>query len=560
MKKKVALLTCALMVTTVAMGAASCSEKVNELFPRWQEQTAVKTLSALTIDDELGGIDCFGNMIVATETKDSNEQTIAVVYKLFNVKQNTEIPNATVSVPYNVQPPAATDLVRATQSALTKETDGFFFSYEVVESRETITSSSWESETYYTLYGRNGKVATDIQGSYNQNSQVFYADNGARYYVNINGDLVKEENVFAQILTYSDARYAGKTGDYYVEEDGMNYYVYDANGQFVRSVDGAYELCLPNDADNLMKWTVGNYYFVQYTLELPDTAKDYTYISENCKYDVVTQRYDLKKNKVKEIDFEYIVTDYVYCGEENAVLYVQTIADERVSEVELVQAFDKKGKVSVDIQKLVPGANEVDVEGDTMFLYSGGMTYVVQNNEVVSQFVDQGAFRCRSNAFISQTDDNVRIYKLDCTLAKTYDNVEEMKYVNNEMIIVLDTSIVKYNLTTHTESTVCTFAKGKAEVDMGGLAICVNFYGADGIASTSDDTYTYYFLIDGMQDVTLTPAQYNDFSIVSVDSYYAYGETEYTYGIVFGIMQENAQNEAEITYYSYERVGKIVVD
>lgn len=559
MKKQVALLGCALMGTAFALGATACKPDTDSLYPQVEKQNTLTTMTLLTRDDDFGDFDAFGNTIVESETLDASKNPTAVVYRIFNASKNAFIADATVSIPVEVAPPTATALSYSTQFEIDKLTDGFYASIRVVMTREKVTDS-WsgaEKETLYTLYGNNGKVATDVKGVFDEG--VFYAEGGARYYLDLKGNLVKEDNIFAKIFTYDAYVHSEKVGDFYVEEDDGFYYVYDEEGKYVREVNGMYEMGIPDDAFDVETWTAGRCYFVQYSLELPDTAKDFDYIVDYRKYDLVTKSYDVKKDKVKDIEFAYVVDDMVYSFGDTCILEVYAIENQRILTTGLVQSFNEKGKVAVDLQDLAPGADEVNFTSDgKLELTSGETTYVYENGKLVYEYREIAGLGKLGNTFISEIENKIWLYKADGGLAKTYEKVVEADELDEEhIIIMLETSLVKYNVYTHAETTICTFEKDKAEmVAFEDLYFVMNFYGADGKQGTTDDTYTVYFLIDGMQNITLTAEQAEGFDGDMIDSYYRYEHDKFVRGVIFYTAQENAQGESIPTFYHYEQVIK----
>lgn len=572
MKKPVALLTSALLATSVVLGATSCASKnVEKLLPDGSMYSRnTKTLTALAnIEEGLGSVNTQGLMLVTTVNKDAEGAIVSRTYKLFDVSANAWVSGAEITVPAD-QSPAADALTYSVISAPT-ERNGIYFTTKTTYTKtadDTPTTSVGEvDKVEYTLYGKNGKVAENVEGSFNSNT--FEAKDGTRYYLDVKGNVAKESDPLARILTWYDLEDVDFVGDYLVEEvtDAV-YTVYDKSGNYVRTVNGTYELAISlNRYDDPTIWSVGNYMFVQYLTMLPENEKKYDVIIADDddgaqKFDLVTKRYDLEKGKVKDIDMDYVVladsADFpaMSMNDETTILNVYEIKDEQLIDSHILQSFDKNGDVAVDLQKLVPGARKLAGMGeDYIVLVSADMEYVVQDKKVVGEFVGD-AVSYSGNVAYTTSSDTVRFYNLDGTLNKAYTDVLDVEFSYNTALLKLESSVVKYDLRTKTETVVCTYDAENGDVYVEDWYVSTINYGADKEAYTDDDTYSVYFLVDGMSNLVNLSGeeamkyefdQSEDYSVINVDTY--------TFGAIYYVgytTGEGADETTTRTFYASE--------
>lgn len=567
MKKSVALLTTALLGASFVLGTTACDKKASSPFKEITVSETTTKITALTKENmPTSQVDEFGLMLFNKANKEENVVK-SNTYQLFDVTTNAFVTGAEVTVDVTAPAPTAEALTVTEYTPIeqleveeyyyTEEVDGFYYSTKTVK---TFTADNLiepqEVKTTYTLYGKNGKIATDVEGEFV--GYTFVAKDGARYYVDVNGNLVKEENVLAPILPYEyDFK---QTGEYILLEDGM---VFDKTGKYIRSVDFYVVFGIPENADEPATWTVGNYFFMQYAVALPETEDKYDFVDEDLvKYDLVTQRYDLETGKVKDFDMDFYVGD----GYEDpsfkdgvAVIYGQEIKDERLMMADVVQLFDEDCDVALDVQKILPGAQDFEyILEDYFELRMNGITYIVEDDEIVFELVydDAGIY---GNMIILGDEDNawVKVYGLDGTLKKTYTDVVDSSMGPMGFIIQTETSVVKYDALTETETTVCTFSK-EARANIQEMGVYVIDPGAN-VESEEDDKYSLYFLVPGVENLlNLTKAEAMSYDVESVATYYSNSVDASTMGTIFMIAKTTGEGESattEVTYYNYKKSG-----
>ena len=250
----------------------------------------------------------------------------------------------------------------------------------------------------YSYYDANGYLRdSDTSATYNSGGQLTFPD-GTVYNV-VNGVAIADNDPFS--VSYEEAGTADiVTSNYRIVDLSL---IYDKSGSFVRSVNiySLFEMPVTAVTD-VTHWTIEDYVYVQYTYSLPDDAKKYDcYVASEGKLGIVTMRYDIKKDKVKEFkNFDYVVsgadetlTDLATGDEmrptDYAVLSVSEINKDKQVSMPVVQTFKKNLGIYVNLQKLMPGATGISLYGDNVILesYYTGETAVFDGKDEVASFI-----------------------------------------------------------------------------------------------------------------------------------------------------------------------------
>lgn len=264
----------------------------------------------------------------------------------------------------------------------------------------------------YSYYDANGYLRDDEASLSVSGGRLTFSD-GTVYNV-VKGVAIADNDPFS--VSFEEAGTANLvTSNYRI----VGSKIYDKSGNFVRSFD-INALCeIPETAiDTTVKWTIEDYIYVQYTYALPLDAKKYDYAEGLGKVKLVTKRYDIKKDKVKEIkNFDYVVEDVLETltdlatGDEMrpteyAVLSVAEIGKDKQCGQVYIQTFKKNLGIYVNLQKLMPGATEIDLYGGNVILKSDtGETAVFDGKDEVASFipaampVNGGAYRYGDNFY-----------------------------------------------------------------------------------------------------------------------------------------------------------------
>lgn len=248
----------------------------------------------------------------------------------------------------------------------------------------------------YSYYDANGYLKdSDTYATYSGDQLTF--PDGTVYNV-VNGVAIVDNDPFS--VSYEEAGTADiVTSNYRIVDLSL---IYDKSGNLVRSVNIYSLFEIPATVADVTYWTIEDYVYVQYTYSLPDDAKKYDcYVASEGKLGIVTMRYDIKKDKVKEFkNFDYVVsgadetltdlatgdkmrpTDY-------AVLSVSEINKDKQVSTPVVQTFKKNLGIYVNLQKLMPGATGIALYGGNVVLQSGytGETAVFDGKDEVASFI-----------------------------------------------------------------------------------------------------------------------------------------------------------------------------
>lgn len=255
----------------------------------------------------------------------------------------------------------------------------------------------------YSYYDANGYLRdSDTSATYDYNDGQLTFSDGTVYNV-VNGVAIADGDPFS--VSYEEAVTSNLvtsnlvTSNYRIVDLSL---IYDKSGNFVRSVN-AYSLFeMPVTVADATYWTIEDYVYVQYTYSLPDDAKKYDcYVASEGKLGIVTMRYDIKKDKVKEFkNFDYVVsgasskltdlatgdrmrpTDY-------AVLSVSEINKDKQVSMPVVQTFKKNLGIYVNLQTLMPGATGISLYGGNVVLesYYTGATAVFDGKDEIASFI-----------------------------------------------------------------------------------------------------------------------------------------------------------------------------
>ncbi len=422
-KTKIVALTASLALSaSLVLGMTACAAGgVDSLYSDDYTYTA-PTMTATALDaldgyeiDSANGMDKFGIITAQkdvtpepTDTELSPEKETA--YILYDAVANKQIAATTKT---GAIPPAASQVY-------SKITDGL---YCYTETSETT------GEPTYTYYGKSGVVKTSnelITPPVNSSdSSVTFADGTVLVVAEdgtVNTYTLGIKPVFMpEIFT--------EYKDVYVQSlSGSMSRVWNAEGEIVREVDLEKEMNKPATRLDVGNWTVGNSYFEQYMVALPDDAADYDFIygdfssgtsASLFKMDLVTKSYNFENGKVTEHNFDGVVdTDSEPASspysDDGVFLNVRTISDKQPSESTTLQYYGEDGCVSVDLQKLLPGADEVTVTDEYVILKSPATINVYNTDGELLGSADASAVKFEDGYFVRSADNGVTtVYNLE---------------------------------------------------------------------------------------------------------------------------------------------------
>ena len=375
-KTKIVALTASLALSaSLVLGMTACAGGVNSLYGDDYTYTAptmtVTTLGALdgyTVDsmDKFGVITAHKE--VTTDPTDTEPAETETTYLLYDATASKQIASVTRTEYFsqNVFSPLTHNNVPCGLYRLQ-------------------TTSETTGETTYTYYAKSGAVkTTDESGTHTGNTVTFsdgsvliVAEDGTvnTYTLGIKPVFMPEvfteyKDVYVQSLSGSMSR------------------VWNAEGEIVREVNVMKELAVPDSASSASTWMAGNSMFIQYSIALPFDASDYDYAVGMQKCDLVTKSYNFENGKVTEHNFDGIVDAgtngekiiYSPYSDDGVFLSVQKIENKQPGASATLQYYGEDGKVLVDVQDLLPEANDVTVYGEYVVLESPA-TISVYNTE-----------------------------------------------------------------------------------------------------------------------------------------------------------------------------------
>lgn len=397
----------------------------------------------------------------------------------------------------------------------------------------------------YSYYDANGYLRdSDTPATYNSGGQLTFSD-GTVYNV-VKGVAIVDNDPFS--VSYEEAGTANiVTSNYRIVDLSL---IYDKSGSFVRSVDIYSLFEIPVTVADFTYWTIEDYVYVQYTYSLPDDAKKYDcYDASEGKLGIVTMRYDIKKDKVKEFkNFDYFVanafstlTDLATGDEmrptDYAVLLVSEINKDKQKSTPVVQTFKKNLGIYVNLQTLMPGAMGIALYGGNVILKSGytGETAVFDGKDEVASFipadsltpVNGGAYRYGDN-FYNFTGGHV--YTLGSNEELLHNSIDD-SISENGVLWVRDNSsassmtVKAINLANNSTTTYTMVDNISGSTDY--LSV------ENGSAVDVIDINTGNVIISGISDTASIsiPAQTDDYTLIKVTA--ENGVTEfYRYGVI----------------------------
>lgn len=394
-KTKIVALTASLALSaSLVLGMTACAGGVNSLYGDDYTYTApTMTATALDALDDytIDGMDDFG---IITAHKDvTPEATEAEQYP--DTETNYLLYDATA----NKQIASVTRTEYFSQNVYVQMTDGL---YRYTETLETT------GEKTYIYYGKSGVVKTTEESGASAGSRVTFAD-GTVLVVAKDGTVntytlgIKPVFMPEAFEEYKDV-YVQPLDTSYVQSPGTSSYrVWNAEGEIVREVDLSKELSVPESASSSsVTWTVGNSMFIQYAVVLPFDAADYDFNDMISKFDLVTKSYNFENGKVTEHDFDGVVMDKKTSpySDDGVFLSVSKIENKQLNASKTLQYYGEDGNISVDLQDLLPGADEWEVTGEYVILKSPATINVYNTDGELLGSADASAVTFKDGYFV----------------------------------------------------------------------------------------------------------------------------------------------------------------
>ena len=535
-KTKIIALTASLALSaSLVLGMTACAGGVNSLYGDDYTYTApTMTATALDALDDytIDGMDDFG---IITAHKDVTPEATEA-----EPNPDTETNYLLYDATANKQIASVTRTGYFSQNVYYQMTDGL---YRYVETLETT------GETTYTYYAKSGVVKTSEEPATSAGSRVTFSDGTVlvvaedgtvnTYTLGIQPVFMPEvfteyKDVYVQPLATSDPL------------DVSMYRVWNAEGEIVREVDLDKEMKIPAVAFTVQTWTVGNSYFEQYMVALPDDAADYDFIygglsgstsASLFKMDLVTKSYNYENGKVTEHNFDGVVDSGTIgkspYSDDGVFLSVSKIENKQLSTSATLQYYGEDGKVLVDVQKLLPEANDVTVYGEYVVLESPATISVYNMDGELLGSADASAVTFEGGYFVRKGSTTI-VYNLageQVFSGKSSSAADgEKKYVGiyNGMIYYTVTRKVPAtteNPSTSSVTTVYTYSEADGEKTLGQGTVSGDLYF---IYNSTSEEYTAYMMGYGDKAIasglsypyfTGTNSSYNDDAAYTLYSY-----------------------------------------
>ena len=399
-KTKIVALTASLALSaSLVLGMTACAGGVNSLYGDDYTYTAptmtVTTLGALdgyTVDsmDKFGVITAHKE--VTTDPTDTEPAETETTYLLYDATASKQIASVTRTEYFS-------------QNVFYRMTDGL---YHLQNTSETT------GETTHTYYAKSGSVKTTdeagTQGTENGKTTVTFSDGSVLVVAEdgaVNSYTLGIQPVFTPEL-FTEYK------DVYVQSLGSSMTrVWNAEGEIVREVDLDKEMKIPAVAFTVQTWTVGNSYFEQYMVALPDDAADYDFIygglsgstsASLFKMDLVTKSYNYENGKVTEHNFDGVVDSGTIrkspYSDDGVFLSVSKIENKQLSTSATLQYYGEDGNISVDLQDLLPGADDVEVTDEYVILKSPATISVYNMDGELLGSADASAVTFKDGYFV----------------------------------------------------------------------------------------------------------------------------------------------------------------
>ena len=476
MKKRVVMIAlCVLTVLALAIGLTGCkaSKQTAKLLEGTDDRNPVTVVGhAQAINGyNVNSIDGTGVLSVSKVNSD-----LSVTYGLYATKSQTFVSGNTA---YN------------------KVADGIYYG----------SVAGTDGETTYNYYGSKAELIASVKtpARYNGETGELLFDDGKVYALDADGNGVTYSvNADYQPLTHRGAVWELEDYDIaFGSAGGAYFYVYDKEGGLIRIVDMAAMAEAEVGMDDFEMWSVKNYLYIQYAYRVHQESNKYDFIDASSgvesRYRLVTKRYDVKKDKVKGMNFDYLVDRVRAISTEYATLEVQKIGSKKYLGAQVfLQTFNEKLKVYVDLQELLPGAQFLAVDGSYVLVGNGAETKVFCDKKEQGSFIENsyvsyignGLFASDNGVYFNEKKEVVFRLTSEMSNARVSDN-GILYYQKTEEVTQPDASVVREtylyarNLRTDAES------KEKFAAVNGGYYLSVTASGGYKLTDGTSDTVIF---------------------------------------------------------------------
>ena len=251
--------------------------------------------------------------------------------------------------------------------------------------------------------------------------------------------------------------------------------------------------------------------YLQELVVLPDDAKEYDLYADGYKYSVTQYKYDWKTGDLSEID-----TGYIFVGMFSAETFVSSMGldvfgvtatkvdENKMSGEQRMVVFDADMKVVCDLSEIVPGAIDIGLYGDYLFISDGTIDrYYDKEGNLVGEYlssseigVDKSGLLVKGNDWFTVSGEYLFTFEAGAVLASVPGRLyyTEMNEIDLDAEYDEDASFgdfKAYDVASGTSTTICEIEK----------IVDVRRSGTGGIYIVTDGEggYSVYNLTDGSE-------------------------------------------------------------
>lgn len=357
MKKNKFILSIMIIVICILMVAilASCSEgkQINKLGLPAGEIQSYKANHVASLDGyTVGNIDNFG---LATGFKNNEDNSVS--YILYDFTSNVSFPS----------------------------------DYEYVKLSDGLYSSTNDSTGTTNFYGKNGLIKSTAANYVKNSADDISFDDGQRIYIDVNGKAVLEDDSVYNRITASTVKGFDSYGEYYYQIDDTDTNIITVANTKTNSINtyNANELFRTSSESYISAtWTVGKKIFYQYVTKLPFDSEKYDFYMTETKYNIDTYSFDFESNKTDSYNkFDMLVNDVIVATNNYAILSGSKIENKTVLGYEIIQCYNDKCKVYVDLQEIMPGMVEISYQSGIIICYDFSENVkVFREDELIGEY------------------------------------------------------------------------------------------------------------------------------------------------------------------------------
>ena len=220
---------------------------------------------------------------------------------------------------------------------------------------------------------------------------------------------------------------------------------------------------------------------------MPDDSEEYDYYDSKGKHDLLTYRLDLSCGKAARVDMDYVVGKVLTAINDDCVaLQVSAIENNRIMENDVAQIFGTDGKVAVDLQSMVPGAEQVTVQGKYLIIDDGQNSFLYEGKKRLYAS-ESSCTDYNYDLVVKSSDTSVYVYDLKENLIKKLpvkDIVDRGSLYNGDLWYATETEVLVLHRDTKKAVTVLTPEQNAKLIESSPYYLETGIGGPDGFKCT----------------------------------------------------------------------------